>query len=52
MDFQLVVDVNKVVSYMTKHVCKPEMEMMKGLSKMVQKIINVEHHRGLGPIGI
>ena len=27
MDFQLVVDVNKVVNYMTKYVCKPEMEM-------------------------
>ena len=52
MDFQLVVDINKVVSYMTKYVCKPEMEMTKGLSKMVQKIINVEHHRGLGPKGI
>ena len=52
MDFQLVVDVNKVVSYMTKYVCKPEMEMTKGLSKMVQKIINVENHRGLGPKGI
>jgi len=23
MDFQLVVDVNKVVNYMTKYVCKP-----------------------------
>ena len=52
MDFQLVVDVNKLVSYMTKYVCKPEMEMTKGLSEMVQKIINVEHHRGLGPKGI
>ena len=52
MDFQLVIDLNKVVGYMTKYVCKPEMEMTKGLSKMVQKIINVEHHRGLGPKGI
>ena len=52
MDFQLVVDVNKVVSYMTKYLCKTEMKMSKGLSKMVQKIINVEHHRGLGPKGI
>ena len=52
MNFQLVVDVNKVVSYITKYVCKTEMEMTKGLSKMVQKIINVEHHRGLGPKGI
>ena len=42
MDFQLVVDVNKVVNYMTKYVCKPEMEMTKGLSKMVQKIFNIE----------
>ena len=41
MDFQLVIDLNKVVGYMTKYVCKPEMEMTKGLSKMVQKIINV-----------
>ena len=49
MNFQLVMDVNKVVSYMTKYVCKPEMEITKGLSKMLQKIINVEHHRGLGP---
>ena len=52
MDFQLVVDVNKVVSYMTKYVCKPEMEMSKVLSKMVQKIIYVGHHTGLGPKGI
>ena len=39
MDFQLVVDVNKLVNYMTKYVCKPEMEMSKGLSNMVQKMI-------------
>ena len=39
MDFQLVVDVNKVVNNMTRYVCNPEMEMSKGLSKMVQKII-------------
>ena len=52
MDFQLVVDVNKVVSYMTKYVCKPEMEISKGLSKMVENIINVGHHTGLGPKGI
>ena len=45
MDFQLVVDVNKVVNYMTKYVCKPEMEMSKGLSKMVEKLINVGHQR-------
>ena len=52
MDFQLVVDVNKVVNYMTKYVCKPEMEMSKGLSKMVEKLINVGHHTGIGPRGI
>ena len=43
---------NKVVNYMTKYVCKPEMEMSKGLSKMVEKIINVGHHTGIGPRGI
>ena len=52
MGFQLVVDVNKVVNYMTKYVCKPEMEMSKGLSKMVEKLINVGHHTGIGPRGI
>ena len=52
MDFQLVVDVNKVVSYMTKYVCKPEIEISKGLSKMVEKVINVGHHSGLGTKGI
>ena len=52
MDFQLVVDVNKVVNYMTKYVCKPEMEMSKGLSNMVKKLINVGHHTGLGLRGI
>ena len=52
MDFQLVVDVNKVVNYMTKYVCKPEMEMSKGLSKMVEKLINVGYHTGIGPRGI
>jgi len=52
MDFQLVVDVNKVVNYMTKYVCKPEMKMSKGLSKMVEKLINVGNHTGIGPRGI
>lgn len=52
IDFQLVVDVNKVVNYMTKYVCKPEMEMSKGLSKIVEKLINVGHHTGLIPKGI
>ena len=52
MDFQLVVDVNKVVSYMTKYVCKSEIEISKGLSKMVENVINVGHHTGLGTKGI
>ena len=52
MDFQLVVDVNKVVSYMTKYVCKPELEMSKGPSKIVKNLINIGHHTGLGPKGI
>ena len=52
MDFQLVVDVNKVVNYMTKYVCKPEMEMSKDLSKWVEKLINVGNPTGIGPIGI
>ena len=52
MDFQLVMDVNKVVNYMTKYVCKPKMEISKGFSKMVQKLINVGHHTGLVLRGI
>ena len=48
MDFQLVVDINKVVNYMTKYLCKPKIIMSKGLSNMVQKMINVGHHTGLG----
>ena len=52
MNFQLVVDVNKIVNYMTKYVCKPEMEMSKGLSKIVEKLINLGHHTGIGPRGI
>ena len=35
-----------------KYVCKPEMEMSKGLSNMVKNIINVGHHTGLGLRGI
>ena len=52
MDFQLVVDVNKVVNYMTKYVCKPEVEMSKGLSKMVENLINIGHQTGLGTKGV
>ena len=52
MDFQLVVDVNKVASYITKCLCKSELDMSKGLSKMLEKLINVGHHTGLGPKGI
>ena len=52
MDFQLIVDVNKVVNYMTKYVCKPEVEMSKGLSKMVENLINIGHQECLGTKGI
>ena len=41
MNFQLVVNVKNIVSYMTKYICKPEMEMSKDVSKIVQKLINV-----------
>ena len=37
---------------MTKYVCKPEMEMSKGLSKMVENFINVGHQTGLGTKGV
>ena len=36
MDFQLVVDVNKVVNYMTKYVCKSEMKCLKALVKWLK----------------
>ena len=37
---------------MTMYVCKPEIEISKGLSKMVENVINVGHHTGLGTKGI
>ena len=43
MDFQLVVDVDKVIAYMTKYVTKPEIEISSGMNKMILQIINKSH---------
>ena len=40
MDFQLVVDVDKVIAYMTKYVTKPEIEMSSNMNKMILTVIN------------
>ena len=47
MDFQLVVDVNKVIAYMTKYVTKPEIEISSNMNKMIVQIINKSHVDGL-----
>ncbi len=46
-DFQLVVDIDKVITYMTKYVTKPEIEMSSNMNKMILKIINKLHHDAL-----
>ena len=47
MDFQLVVDVDKAIAYMTKYVTKPEIEISSGMNKMIEQIINKSHVDGL-----
>ena len=39
MDFQLVVDIDKVIVYMIKYVTKPEIGMSSRMNKMVGIII-------------
>ena len=36
MDFQLVVDIDKVIAYMTKYVEKSKIEISIGMSKMTE----------------
>ena len=47
IDFQLVVDIDKVITYMTKYVTKPEIEMSSNMNKMILQVINKSHHDGL-----
>ena len=37
MDFQLVVDIDKVIPYMTKYVTKQEIETSSGMNKTIKK---------------
>ena len=46
-DVQLVVDIDRVIAYITKYVPKPEIEMSSNMKKMILKIINKLHHDGL-----
>ena len=43
MDFQLVLDINKVIVYMKKYVTKSETEIGFGVNKMIEKVINTLH---------
>ncbi len=43
MDFQLVLDINKVIVYMKKYVTKSETEICFGVNKMIEKVINTLH---------
>ena len=47
MDFQLVVNIDKMISYMTKYVTKPEIEISSNMNKMILQIINKSHADGL-----
>ena len=47
MDFQLVVNIDKVSAYMTKYITKPEIEMSSNMNKMILQVINKSHHDGL-----
>ena len=47
MAFQLVIDIDKIISYMTKYVTKLEIEISSGMDKMIKKIINKLHTDGL-----
>ena len=38
-DVQLVLDVGKVVDYMSKYVTKPEVSMTKGFQRAINKIV-------------
>ena len=45
--FQLVVDIDKVILYMSNYVTKLEIEICSGINKMIEKIINKLHADGL-----
>ena len=47
MDFQLMVDIGKVIAYMIKHITKPEIEISSSMNKMVEQIINWSDVGGL-----
>ena len=43
VDFQLLVYIDKVISYMSKYVTKPKIEISSGMNKMIEQIINKLH---------
>ena len=47
MDFQLVVDIDKVIAYMTKYATKPEIEISSWMNKIIEEIINKLHEDAL-----
>ena len=47
MDYQLVVEVDKVMAYMTKYVTKSEIEISSNMNKMILYVINKTHVDGL-----
>ena len=47
MDFQLVVDIDKVIVYTTKYVITLEFEISSGMHKIIEQIINKLHVNGL-----
>jgi len=47
IDFQLIVDVEKVLRYMTKYVTKVETNMTKGIAAMIRKMLKKTVESGL-----
>ena len=47
MDFQLVVDIDKVIACMTKYLTKLEIEISCNMNKIILRIINKLHTDGL-----
>ena len=46
IDFQMVVDLGKVIAYLTKYVTKPESDMSKGMLYVFKGVLKWIFHRG------
>ena len=46
IDFWMVVDLGRLIAYLTKNVTKPESDMLKGMACLIEGVLTQTLHRG------